>query len=75
MHGEHLSPGIVESSVGLIDMAYGEASTPSIRLAESLEIPHADGLVMLAGQATEAFRIFTGEHVPVDVMESAARAR
>jgi shikimate dehydrogenase len=73
MHGEELPPGIVESSVGLIDMPYGDAPTPSIRIAESNGIPHADGLVMLSGQAARAFRIFTGADVPVGVLEAAAR--
>lgn len=74
MHGEHLPPGVVESAAGLVDMAYGSVVTPSIRTAASLGIPHADGLVMLAGQAAEAFHIFTGEQIPVGVMEVAARA-
>lgn len=73
MHGERLPPGIVESSIGFIDMAYGDAPTPSISEAEHAGIPHADGLVMLAGQAAGAFKIFTGTEVPVDIMESAAR--
>jgi shikimate dehydrogenase len=74
MQGEHLPLGVVESAVGLIDMAYGDAVTPSITTAASLGIPFADGLVMLAGQAAEAFHIFTGEQIPVGVMEAAARA-
>lgn len=73
MHGEHLPPGVVQSAVGLIDMAYGDAVTSSIRTAVSLGIPYADGLVMLAGQAAEAFHIFTGAQIPAEVMEAAAR--
>lgn len=75
MEGEDLPPGIVETATGLVDMAYGEAATPAIAMAQTLGIPNADGLVMLAGQAVGAFRIFTGEDVPVDIMEAAARGR
>jgi len=75
MHGETLPAGIVEASIGLIDMAYGDAETPSVQTAERLGIPYADGLVMLAGQAARAFHIFTGAEVPVDIMESAVRDR
>ena len=75
MHGEHLPVGIVESSVGLVDMAYGADVTPAVRMAASLRIPYADGLVMLAGQAAKAFRIFTNADVPADIMEAAARDR
>lgn len=74
MHGESLPAGIVEGSIGFIDMPYGDEVTPSIEAASRIGIPHADGLVMLAGQAATSFRIFTGHHVPAVIMESAARA-
>jgi shikimate dehydrogenase len=73
MHGETLPTGIVEGVAGLVDMPYGDEDTPSVRTAERLGIPYADGLVMLAGQAAEAFRIFTGQTVSPDIMETAAR--
>jgi len=73
MAGEVLPQGLVEESVGLIDMAYGRSETPAVGLARRLGIAHADGLVMLAGQACEAFTIFTGRDVPLDIFESAAR--
>ena len=75
MHGEPLPGEILEGAAGLVDMAYGEEVTPAVVTAQRLGIPHADGIVMLAGQAAEAFRIFTGVAVPVEIMESAARAR
>jgi shikimate dehydrogenase len=75
MHAEWLPAGVVEGAAGFVDMPYGEAVTPSVRAAERLDIPYADGLVMLAGQAAEAFRVFTGQRVPADVMETAARSR
>lgn len=75
MHEEHLPFGIVESSIGLIDMAYGDATTPSVQKAVKIGVPYADGIVMLAGQAAKAFEIFTGIIVPVEVLERAARGR
>jgi shikimate dehydrogenase len=73
MHGEVLPAGILASAVGLVDMAYGDEPTPAVVEAERRGIPYADGLVMLAGQAAEAFHLFTGHRVAPDVMESAAR--
>ncbi len=73
MAGEALPKGLVEESVGLIDMPYGRSETPAVGLARRLDIAHVDGLVMLAGQAREAFTIFTGRDVPLDIFESAAR--
>jgi shikimate dehydrogenase len=74
MHGEPLPEGILEGAAGLIDIPYGEEVTPAVMTAQGLNIPYADGLVMLAGQAVEAFQLFTGHQVPADVMETAARA-
>lgn len=73
MNGEPLPERILEGATGLVDMPYGEEVTPSVMTAQSLGIPYADGLVMLAGQAVEAFRLFTGHRVPVEIMETAAR--
>ena len=75
MHGERLPDGLIGDCVGLVDMPYGDAVTPAVNTAETRGIPYADGLVMLAGQAAEAFRIFSGVEVPAEVMESAARQR
>jgi len=74
MNGEPLPEGILEGAAGIVDMPYGEEITPAVLTAQSLGIPYADGLVMLAGQAVEAFHLFTGHRVPADVMESAARS-
>ena len=56
-------------------MPYGDEVTPAVTTARGLDIPYADGLVMLAGQAVEAFRLFTGVEVAAEIMESAARLR
>jgi shikimate dehydrogenase len=73
MQGESLPQGVVEASTGVLDMAYGAKTTPAIATAIHLSIPHADGLVMLAGQAQRAFKLFTGKDVPIRVLERAAR--
>jgi shikimate dehydrogenase len=75
MHSEPLPEGIIEGAAGLVDMPYGDEVTPAVTTAQGLDIPYADGLVMLAGQAVEAFRLFTGVEVAAEIMESAARLR
>jgi shikimate dehydrogenase len=75
MQGESLPDRLIEASAGLVDMPYGASVTPAVHEAETTGIPYADGLVMLAGQAAEAFRIFTGVEVSAQVMESATRQR
>ncbi len=75
MHGEVMPPQLTEGAVGVIDMAYSDAPTPLVSDAIERAIPVADGIDMLAGQAVEAFRRFTGIRVPATVFERAARAR
>jgi shikimate dehydrogenase len=75
MQGESLPDGLIEACAGLVDMPYGASVTQAVQEAEIRGIPYADGLVMLAGQAAEAFRIFTGVEVSAQVMESAVRER
>lgn len=73
MAGEYLPDGIVERAGALVDMTYGDQRSHSVAHALALGIPSADGLVMLVGQAAEAFEIFTGQRASVYVMEAAAR--
>ena len=75
MQGERLPLHFLDGIEGVIDMAYGRAETPLVRLAHERGIPVVDGIDMLAGQAVEAFRRFTGVRVPVEVFEQAARDR
>lgn len=75
MQGERLPLHLLDGFEGVIDMAYGGAETPLVQLARDRGIPVADGIDMLAGQAVEAFRRFTGVRVPVEVFEQAARHR
>lgn len=75
MQGEPLPEGIVEGAAGIVDMPYGDEPTPAVLSAEHLGVPYADGLVMLAGQAAEAFRLFTGQQISPGIMETAVRTQ
>ena len=72
MQGETLPAGLLKNAVGLLDMAYGPAVTPSV--AEMVGRPVADGLDLLVAQAAGSFEIWTGRTAPIAVMESAARS-
>ncbi|MDK1018789.1 MAG: hypothetical protein QGD89_05260 [Actinomycetota bacterium] len=74
MHGEDLPLPVVEEAVALIDMAYGEEVTPAVTLALRLDIPAADGLTMLVGQAVAAFQLFVDRRGPIHAMEEAVRS-
>lgn len=76
MRGEQLPEGVLASACGLLDMAYGPAPTPAITEAIERGLPHADGQMMLLGQAVESFRLWTGREAPVEAMRRAmTRAR
>ena len=74
MHGEKLPAAPLAVASALIDMAYGDGETPACTYATSSGINYADGIDMLVGQAVEAFTLFTGTDVPVDVLYDAARS-
>lgn len=74
MRGECLDDRILSTAHGLLDMAYGNADTPSVRIMRDRGLPVADGLDMLVGQAAASFRIWTGVSVSRGVMRDAARA-
>jgi|FLYL01.1.fsa_nt_gi shikimate dehydrogenase len=75
MRGETLPPRVLETASGLFDMAYGPQETPAVAYARSRGIPFADGVHLLAAQAEESFRIWTGVTPPRGVMEQAARRK
>ncbi|WP_238597031.1 shikimate dehydrogenase [Corynebacterium heidelbergense] len=51
-------------AAGIVDVIYDPYPTALMRAAEERSIPYADGLRMLAGQAEEQFRLFTGVAAP-----------
>lgn len=73
MNGEVLPNGPLAVASGLLDMAYGVEETPSVAAFRAQGRPCADGVDMLVGQAIEAFKLFTGQTPPGDVMMAAAR--
>ena len=73
MGGESLPARLLDEATGVFDMAYGTEPTPTVVAARAAGLPVADGIEMLAAQAVEAFRIWTGVAVDIDVMLDAAR--
>lgn len=73
MRGETLPDALVRTSVGLLDMAYGDDPTPAVLEARDRGLPVADGVDMLVAQAARAFELFTGHRVPTEVLAGAAR--
>lgn len=71
MNGESLPAGLVDESVGLLDMAYAPTPTPAVRMAVERGLPVADGLALLIAQAALAFQLWTGRIAPVEVMRRA----
>lgn len=75
MHGEPLPGGVVREASALVDLAYGPAPTPAVRMAAEHGIAVVDGQAVLVAQAADAFEIWTGMPAPVEVMAAAARTR
>jgi shikimate dehydrogenase len=71
MGGESLPPGIVEGSVGLLDMAYGRRTTPAVVTAGRMGLAHASGTDLLLAQATTSFTLWTGRSAPTTEMRAA----
>ena len=64
---EELAPALC-SAAGMVDVIYDPYPTPLLSAARAQGVPHADGLRMLAGQAEEQFRLFTGHSAPEGIM-------
>jgi shikimate dehydrogenase len=73
MGGETLPDGIVASALGLVDLPYGDATTPAVGEARRLGVPVVDGIEFLAIQAAASFAWWTGESVDSDRMAAMAR--
>jgi shikimate dehydrogenase len=56
------------------DLRYGAGAADFLALAKELASPAVDGLAMLLYQGARAFRLFTGEEPPLDVMRRALSA-
>lgn len=73
MHGGSIPAEVLDEAVAVVDMAYGDEPTSTIRYATERGVPTADGLDMLVGQAAAAFSLFVGVEPPLHAMETAAR--
>jgi shikimate dehydrogenase len=75
MAGDSL-PEHVMQAIGsehkVMDLVYSPPDTPLLLLARAAGARAIGGLGMLVHQAGLAFRLFTGQPVPLDVMSAAA---
>ncbi|MDJ0663682.1 MAG: shikimate dehydrogenase [Acidimicrobiia bacterium] len=74
MQGEPLPHQVLQSAVGLFDMAYGNEPTPAVVAATRSDLPVAAGLDLLVAQAALSFEIWVGLRPDTAVMRAAARA-
>lgn len=73
MENESLPPRIVPLASALVDLAYGEGTTPAVEEARRMGTPTVDGLEFLVAQAADSFRLWTGREPPMQAMADAAR--
>ena len=73
MRGESLSESIVGPASGIIDLAYGDAPTPTVDRALESGLAVMDGIEFLVLQAVGSFQWWTGMPAPTEVMLEAAR--
>ncbi len=73
MAGESIPEGILNDATALIDLPYADRQTPAVQRGRELGIQVVDGIRFLAIQAAASFEWWTGDNVPVEVFEEAAR--
>jgi shikimate dehydrogenase len=73
MHGEPLEARLIGLAASLIDLAYGDETTPAVSEARAAGIPTIDGIDFLVAQAADAFSLWTGREAPIEAMVAAAR--
>ena len=66
--------GCLHERMVVVDLVYEPLSTPLLDAARSVGAVAVTGIGMLVHQAAHAFRLFTGEQPPVEVMSAAALA-
>ena len=57
----------------ICDLNYGEKATPLREFAQSRGLKYADGVSMLLYQGAAAFKLWTGQEPPIQVMASALK--
>ena len=73
MRGETLPENVVGPASGVIDLAYGDAPTPTVHRARESGLAVMDGIEFLVLQAVASFEWWTGVPAPIEVMLDAAR--
>lgn len=73
MGGEQLPNEILGSAAGLIDLPYGQVTTPAVAYAVANDLPYSDGHEFLLRQAIASFAIWTGVDTDLDALRSALR--
>jgi len=73
MRGETLPENIIGPASGVVDLAYGDAPTPTVHRARESGLAVMDGIEFLVLQAVASFQWWTGMPAPIEVMLDAAR--
>jgi shikimate dehydrogenase len=73
MNGESLPEAVLSAANGLLDMAYGSTSTPTVVAARAMGLTVVEGIDLLVSQAARSFAIWTGTVPPLEVMRKAAK--
>jgi shikimate dehydrogenase len=66
---------MMHSNLVVFDIVYNPVNTLLLEEARKAGAKTIDGVMMLVHQGAEAFKIWTGETPPIDVMERAVRAK
>jgi shikimate dehydrogenase len=73
MASESLPEGLLEVSIGLIDLPYGSSPTPAAEAAKAAGLSLVDGIEFLTRQAALSFQRWTGRSVDFERLVEAVR--
>ncbi|HIE22246.1 MAG TPA: shikimate dehydrogenase [Acidimicrobiia bacterium] len=73
MAANSLPEGLLEVSIGLIDLPYGSSPTPAVEAARAAGLPVVDGIEFLTRQAVLSFQRWTGRSVDFERLAEAVR--
>lgn len=68
-----VDPALLSPGAAVVDLVYHPQRTPVLTAAAARGVTVVGGLGMLVHQAAEAFRLWTGQPPPIDVMMAAAQ--
>ncbi len=77
LEGQCLLPdtSFLRSELAVIDVVYSPRRTPLLEMARSVGCKYMNGLGMMLFQGAEAFRLWTGQEMPIDYMKEALDIR